>query len=108
YYPAPAAAFVACDAEGRIVDCGRGSFEFTGLRTEAAIGQPLQKVLGLSFPDGVDHIATALEWEVRVSGKPVLVNASAEQADAVADIFPAYDDEEGGLLVVLTPSNGRL
>jgi PAS domain-containing protein len=107
YYPAPAAAFFACDSEGRIVDCGRGSFELTGLRTESAIGQPLQQVLELSFTDGVDHIATALEWEVRVSGKPVLVKAGAEQAKAVADIFPAYDDEEGGLLVVLTPSNGR-
>ncbi|HEX3616980.1 MAG TPA: hypothetical protein VHU61_10605 [Solirubrobacteraceae bacterium] len=107
YYPAPAAAFFACDSEGRIVDCGRGSFELTGLRTEAAIGQPLQQVLELSFTDGVDHIATALEWEVRVSGKPVVVKAGAEQANAVADIFPAYDDEEGGLLVVLTPSNGR-
>ena len=107
YYPAPAAAFFACDAEGRIVDCGRGSFELTGLRTESAIGQPVQTVLGLSFSDGVDHIATALEWEVRVSSKPVVVKAGAEQAHAVADIFPAYDDEEGGLLVVLTPSNGR-
>src|ERR1700749_1685916 len=38
YYPAPTAAFFACDSEGRIVDCGRGSFEVTGLRTEAAIG----------------------------------------------------------------------
>jgi hypothetical protein len=107
YYPAPAAAFFACDSEGRIVDCGRGSFEFTGLRTESAIGQSLENALGLSFDDGVDHIATALEWEVRVSGKPVVVNAGAERANAVADIFPAYDDEEGGLLVVLTPSNGR-
>jgi len=107
YYPAPAAAFFACDAEGRIVDCGRGSFELTGLRTEAAIGQPFQKALGLSFTDGVDHMATALEWEVRVSGKPVVLNSGAERANAVADMFPAYDDEEGGLLVVLTPSNGR-
>ena len=24
---------------------------------------------------------------------------------AVADIFPAYDDEDGGLLLVLTPTN---
>ncbi len=105
YYPAPAAAFFACDGEGRIVDCGRGSFELTGLRTEAAIGQPLQQALGLHFSDGVDHIATALEWEVRVSGKQVALKAGSEQASAVADIFPAYDDEEGGLLVVLTPSN---
>jgi hypothetical protein len=53
----------------------------------------------------VDHIATALEWEVRVTGKPVVLNAGVERASALADIFPAYDDEEGGVLVVLTPSN---
>ena len=44
---------------------------------------------------------------MRVSGKPVALNAGAERASAVADIFPAYDDEEGGVLVVLTPSNQR-
>ncbi len=107
YYPAPAAAFFACDGEGRVVDCGRGSFELTGVRTESVIGRPLAQVLDLKFNDGVDHIATALEWEVRVSGKPVALNAGNERANAVADIFPAYDDEEGGLLIVLTPSNGR-
>jgi PAS domain-containing protein len=107
YYPAPNAAFFACDSEGRVVDCGRGSFELTGLRTESAIGQPLQEALSLNFEDGTDHIATALEWEVRVSGKPVELQAGAERTTAVADIFPAYDDEEGGVLVVLTPSNNR-
>lgn len=106
YYPAPAAAFFACDSEGRVVDCGRGSFEFTGVRTESAIGQPLASVLDLRFQDGVDQIATALEWEVRVSGKAVTLNAGAERAGALADIFPAYDDDEGGVLVVLTPSKG--
>jgi PAS domain-containing protein len=105
YYPAPSAAFFACDAEGRIVDCGRGSFELTGLRTESVIGQPLGQVLDLDWSDGTDHIATALEWEVRVSGKSATFNAGAERASAVADIFPAYDDEEGGVLVVLTPSS---
>jgi PAS domain-containing protein len=105
YYPAPGAAFFACDSEGRVIDCGRGSFELTGLKTEVAIGQPLKRVLSLSFDDGVDYIATALEWEVRVAAKPVALNAGAERATATADIFPAYDDEEGGVLVVLTPSN---
>ena len=108
YYPAPGAAFFACDADGRIVDCGRGSFELTGLKTEQTIGQSIRDVLGLKFEDGTDHVATALEWEVRVQGKPVEVNANGEPpAKAVADIFPAYDDEEGGLLVVLTPANHR-
>jgi predicted RNA-binding Zn-ribbon protein involved in translation (DUF1610 family) len=107
YYPAPNAAFFACDAEGRIVDCGRGSFELTGLRTESVIGQPVVDALGVTFPDGIDQVATALEWEVRVAGKPVALNAGAERANAVADIFPAYDDEDGGVLVVLTPANHR-
>ena len=61
YYPAPNAAFFACDADGRIVDCGRGSFELTGLKTEQAIGQPISDALGLVFDDGTDHVATALE-----------------------------------------------
>ena len=108
YYPAPNAAFFACDAGGRIVDCGKGSFELTGLTTERAIGQPISGVLGLKFQDGADHVQTALEWEVRVQGKPVEVNANGgDPRDAVADIFPAYDDDEGGVLVVLTPTNGR-
>jgi hypothetical protein len=108
YYPAPNAAFFACDSSGRIVDCGKGSFELTGLTTERAIGQPIMAVLGLEFEDGADHVETALEWEVRVQGKPVEVKANGgDAARAVADIFPAYDDEEGGLLVILTPSNGR-
>src|SRR5664279_1569761 len=60
YYPAPNAAFFACDSDGRIVDCGRGSFELTGLRTEQAIGRPVRDVLGLRFDDGTDHVGTAL------------------------------------------------
>jgi PAS domain-containing protein len=108
YYPAPNAAFFACDRGGRIVDCGKGSFELTGLTTEKAIGQPIAGVLGMHFEDGTDHIQTALEWEVRVQGKPVEVQANgSEPARAVADIFPAYDDDDGGVLVVLTPANGH-
>jgi PAS domain-containing protein len=108
YYPAPNAAFFACDSGGRIVDCGKGSFELTGLTTERAIGQPISGVLGLQFEDGSDHVQTALEWEVRVQGKPVEVHANGGlPSKAVADIFPAYDDDEGGVLVVLTPANGR-
>jgi hypothetical protein len=107
YYPAPNAAFFSCDAEGRILDCGRGSFELTGLKTEQVIGRPVGEVLGLKFSDGTDHVATALEWEVRVKSKPVEVHAEHDlPAQAVADIFPAYD-EDGGILVVLTPVNGR-
>lgn len=53
---------------------------------------------------GGDPIDTTLEWGVRSLGKPVEVNAEGDlPARATADLFPAYDDD-GGLLLVLTPT----
>jgi PAS domain-containing protein len=104
YYPAPDAAFFVCDNEGRVIGAGRGSFELTGLKEERIIGRDVTQVLGLQFDDGKDEVATALEWGVRVLDKPVSVNAEGDlPARATADLFPAYD-EDGGLLVVLTPA----
>ena len=104
YYPAPDAAFFVCDQEGRLIGAGRGSFELTGLKEDRIIGRPVSDVLGLRFEDGTDQVATALEWGVRVLGKKVSVNAEGDlPAEATADLFPAYDDD-GGLLVVLTPA----
>jgi PAS domain-containing protein len=104
YYPAPNAAFFVCDREGRVIGCGRGSFELTGLDDERVIGRPVREVLGLDFESGEDAVGTVLEWGVRALGKPVTVNAEGDlPARAVADLFPAYDDD-GGLLLVLTPS----
>jgi len=117
YYPAPNAAFFVCDQEARVIDAGKGSFELTGLTDEDVIGRPVQEVLGLQWReageggeqadtngDGVtDPIETSLEWGVRSLGKRVSVNAEGDMpAEAVADVFPAYDDD-GGLLIVLTP-----
>jgi hypothetical protein len=94
YYPAPNAAFFVCDQQGRV----------TGLSDEKVIGRPVQDVLGLDFSGGQDHVAVVLEWGVRQLGKDVVVNAEGDlPAKAVADLFPAYDDD-GGLLLVLTPS----
>ena len=104
YYPAPNAAFFVCDQQGRVIGCGRGSRELTGLSDEK-IDRPARSsdVLGLDFSGGQDHVATVLEWGVRQLGKPVVVNAEGDlPAKAVADLFPAYDDD-GGLLLVLTP-----
>src|SRR5213596_1002706 len=75
YYPAPNEAFFVCDAEGRIIGCGRGSRELTGLSDEKVIGRPVSDVLGLDFADAEDHVAMALEWGVRRLGKPVTVHA---------------------------------
>ena len=45
----------------------------------------------------------ALEWGVRVRDKRVRVHAEGDlPAEATADLFPAYDDD-GGLLIILTP-----
>ena len=102
YYPAPDAAFFVCDKDGRLIGTGKGAFELTGLKEERIIGRPASEVLGLRFPEG-DPIATTLEWGVRQLGKPVQVNAEGDlPAQATADVFPAYDDA-GGLLLVLTP-----
>jgi PAS domain-containing protein len=119
YYPAPNAAFFVCDQKARVIDAGRGSFELTGLTDEDVIGRPVREVLGLRWREGAegdeqpeassvavaDPIETSLEWGVRSLGKRVSVNAEGDlPAEAVADVFPAYDDD-GGLLIVLTPEN---
>lgn len=104
YYPAPDAAFFVCDAQGRVIGCGRGAFELTGLDDERVIGRSVREVLGLDFSDGEDPVGTVLEWGVRALGKEVTVHAEGDlPARAVADLFPAYDDD-GGLLLVLTPA----
>ena len=114
YYPAPDAAFFTCDKDGRVLDVGRGGFELTGLTDEDVIGRSVREVLGLQWldsesaaeeqaPDAGDPIGTTLEWGVRSLGKRVAVRAEGDlPANATADLFPAYDDD-GGLLLVLTP-----
>ena len=105
YYPAPNAAFFVADQQGRIIGCGRGSFELTGLADEQVIGRAVNDVLGLRFADGQDYVTTVLEWGVRQLDKDVEVNAEGDiPAKARADIFPAYD-EDGGMLLVLTPTS---
>jgi PAS domain-containing protein len=103
YYPAPNAAFFIADQQGRLIGAGRGARELTGLGDSDVIGRPVNEVLGLQFESGTDQVATALEWGVRVLDKPVTVHAEGDRPEpAKADIFPAYDDD-GGLLIVLTP-----
>ena len=60
-------------------------------------------MLGLTFDNGDDPVETVLEWGVRALGVSVEVAGERDvPARAKADIFPAYDDD-GGLLLVLTP-----
>src|SRR4051812_38184891 len=67
YYPAPNAAFFILDQQGRLIGAGRGARELTGLGDADVIGRPVQDVLNLEWQNGdPDHVATALEWGVRV------------------------------------------
>lgn len=104
YFPAPDAAFFVCDREARVIACGRGAFELTGLDDERVIGRTVEDVLALRFEKQDDPVATVLEWGVRSLEQPVEVHAEGDlTAKASADIFPAYDDD-GGLLLILTPA----
>ena len=104
YYPSPNTGFVVCDAEGRILASGRGVFELTGWPEPELMGHDVVERLGLSgYEDGKNPVALALEWGVRRLGEKLEVRTRAgTNKPVVADVFPAYDDD-GGLLVGLTP-----
>jgi PAS domain-containing protein len=104
YYPSPTAGLVACDRAGRILAAGRGVFELTGFREGELMGKDVVEAFGLAgFDDGKSPVALALEWGVRRLGEPLELRSRSGQVKAVvADVFPAYDDD-GGVLVALTP-----
>ena len=104
YYPAPATGFVTCDQEGRILATGRGVFELTGYREEELLGQDVASALGFSgYDDGKNPVAIALEWGVRRLDQTLELRTRAGRTKQVkADFFPALDDD-GGLLVALSP-----
>jgi len=104
YYPAPNTGFVVCDREGRMLAAGRGVFELAGYREQELLGSDIVDRLGLNGWDGAQSpAAVALEWGVRRLGEKLVLRTRAGQEKPVtADFFPAYD-EDGGLLVALTP-----
>jgi PAS domain S-box-containing protein len=104
YYPAPDAGFVVCDQEGRILAVGRGVFELTGWNERDLIGVDVVKGLGLTgFEEEKNPAKLALEWGVRRLNEALeLQTRSGRTKHVTADFFPAYDDD-GGLLVALTP-----
>jgi PAS domain-containing protein len=104
YYPAPNSGFVVCDQAGRILAAGRGVFELSGYREAELLGADVVERLGLSGFEAERNPATlALEWGVRRLGERLeLRTRGGQRKPIVADFFPAYD-EDGGLLVALTP-----
>jgi PAS domain S-box-containing protein len=104
YYPAPATGFVVCDREGRILALGRGVFELTGWTEGDLIGADLMESLALNgFEAEKNPAKLALEWGVRrLDEKLELRTKGGHVKPVTGDFFPAYDDD-GGLLVALTP-----
>jgi PAS domain-containing protein len=104
YYPAQTTGMVVCDDEGRILAAGRGVFELSGYQERDLLGAHVVERLGLSgFPADRNPASLALEWGVRRLGEQLELRTKAGQTKQVTgDFFPAYD-EDGGLLVALTP-----
>ncbi len=105
YYAGPLTALVTCDRERRVLVAGANAPAITGWAEGAIIGQEIAGALGLGFPEAPDDpIARSLEWGVRVLAQPCTFRPHRTDDDrpAIADIFPAYDDD-GGLMLAITP-----
>jgi PAS domain-containing protein len=100
YYPAPETAFVVCDRDARVLAAGRGVFELTGYRDVDLIGRDFTDALALSDKSPIELVR---EWGVRRMGQALGIRTRAgREKDVTVDFFPAYD-EDGGLLVAITP-----
>jgi PAS domain S-box-containing protein len=100
FYPAPDTGFVVCDRDRRILAVGRGVFELTGYRDDDLMGREVADALGLSDESPIEVVQ---EWGVRKLGQELELKTRAGMSKPVTvDFFPGYDDD-GGLLVALTP-----
>jgi hypothetical protein len=86
-----------------VLACGRDVFEISGYREQDLMGRDVVEALGLSGFDGENPAKVALEWGVRKMGQKLELRSRVGHVKPVtADFFPAYD-EDGGLLVGITP-----
>jgi hypothetical protein len=67
------------------------------------LGHEVMEAFGLRAGDGQDPAAVALEWGVRRLDQELTMRLrSGAERTVRGDFFPAYD-EDGGLLVALSP-----
>lgn len=100
YYPAPGTGFVVCNRDRRVLAVGRGVFELTGYRDGDLLGREVVDAIGLSDSTPIDVVE---EWGVRKLAQELEIRTSAGLVKPViVDFFPGYD-EDGGVLVALTP-----
>jgi PAS domain S-box-containing protein len=103
YYPAPGTGFLVCDHGGRVIAVGQGVFELTGYREGDLIGREVMDALFEPSGEEKSPAALALEWGVRRFDQRLALRTRAGIVKTVrADFFPAYD-EDGGLLVAVSP-----
>ena len=104
YYPAPGTGLVVCDQQARILAVGRGVFEVTGFSEDDLMGRNVVEAFDLNgFDPDRNPAQLSLEWGVRRLGEKLEIRTRAGQRKPiVGDFFPAYDDD-GGLLVAITP-----
>lgn len=104
YYPAPTTGFVVCDRTARVLAAGKGVFELTGYTERELMGKPVEDALGLGgYGTEESPVTVVLEWGVRKLDQALEMRAASGTTKAVTvDFFPAYD-EDGGLLLALTP-----
>jgi hypothetical protein len=103
YYPGPNTAFVVCDSGRRVIALGRGVLELTGYREQDVLGHDVMEGFGLVAANGQNPAELAVEWGVRRLGQKLTMRLrSGTTKPVIGDFFPAYD-EDGGLLVALSP-----
>jgi PAS domain S-box-containing protein len=103
YYPAPDTGMVVMDQERRVLAIGRGFFELTGFEEKDLMGRDVVDALKVS---DAKPFELAQEWGVRRLGEKMSITTRAgHEKRVVADLFPAYDDD-GGLMLALTPHRG--
>jgi hypothetical protein len=103
YYPGPNTAFIVCDTGRRVIALGRGVLELTGYREQDVLGHDVMEGFGLVAANGANPAELAVEWGVRrLDQKLTMRMRSGTTKPVIGDFFPAYD-EDGGLLVALSP-----
>ena len=101
YYPAPLPGFIVCDRDAQVLAAGRGVFELTGFQEGDLMGRDVER--GARPCRSRSRSTVVQEWGVRQLGLALELSTRAAIRKAVTvDLFPAYD-EDGGLLVALTP-----
>jgi hypothetical protein len=82
-------------------------FELSGWSEQEVLGADVVSAFGLEgFEEEKNPVKLSLEWGVRRLNEQLQLRAkSGHIKPVVGDFFPALDDD-GGLLVALTPAHG--